>query len=97
MLILTVLHVDQSLQMELYKVYNLPMLHPSLPMHTQYDIKGTYLATLMEGMFVSLPSTLDVKLCLMTNRHLCMFDKAHFSMESINWCVYALFINDMIE
>ena len=48
----------------------------------------------MEGMFVSLPSTLDDKLCLMTNRHLCMFDKALYSVESINWCLYALFINE---
>ena len=94
MLILTVPLVDQSLQMDLYKIFNLPMLHPTLHMHAQYEIKGTYLATLMEGMFISLPSTLDVKLCLMTNRHLCMFDKALYPVESINWCVYALFIND---
>ena len=45
-------------------------------------------------MFVSLPSTLDLKLFLMTNRHLCMFDKALNPRESINWCVYTLFIND---
>ena len=94
MLILIVPLVYQSLQMELYKVYNLPMLHPTLHMHAQYEIKGTYLATLMEGMFISLPSTLDDKLCLMTNRHLCMFDKALYPVESINWCIYALFIND---
>ena len=94
MLILTVPIVDQSLQMELYKVYNLPMLHHTLHVHAQYKIKGTYLATLMEGMFISLPSTLDVKLCLMTNRHLGMFDKALYPVESINWCVYALFINN---
>ena len=94
MLIMTVPLVDQSLQMELYKIYYLPMLHPTLHMHAQYEIEGTYLATLMEGMFVSLPSTLDVKLCFMTNRHLCMFDKALYPVESINWCGYALFIND---
>ena len=94
MLILTVPLVGQYLMMELYKVYNLPMLHPTLHMHAQYEIKGTYLATLMEVMFISLPSTLDVKLCFMTNRYLCMFDKALYPMESINWCVYALFIND---
>ena len=82
MLILTVPLVDQSLQMELYKVYNLPMLHPTLNMHAQYEIKGTYLATLMEGMFISLPSTLDVKLCLKTNRHLCMFDKELYPVEA---------------
>ena len=84
MLILTIPLVDQSLQMDLYKVHNLPMLHPTLHLHAQYGIKGTYLATLIECMFISLPSTLDVKLCLMTNRHLCMFDKALYLVESIN-------------
>ena len=81
MLILTIPHVDQSLQMDLYKVNNLPMLHPTLNMHAQYEIKGTYLVTLMESMFISLPYTLDVKLCLMTNRHLYMFDKVLYPVE----------------
>ena len=62
-LILTIPLVDQSLQVNLYKVHNLPMLHPTLNVHTQYELEGTYLATLMEGMFVSLPTALDVKLC----------------------------------
>ena len=70
------------------------MLHPTLNMHAQYKIEGTYLATLMEGMFISLPSTLDVKLCLITNGHLCMLDQALYPVGSINWCVYALFVND---
>ena len=60
MLILTVPLVDQSLQMNLCKVHNLPMLHPPLNVHAQYELGGTYLATLMEGMFVSLPTALDV-------------------------------------
>ena len=94
MLTLTVHLIDQSLQMDLYKVHNLPLLHPTLHVHAQYEIKGTYLATLMEGMFIFLPSTLDVKLCLMTNRHLGMFDQALHPVERINWCVYVLFIND---
>ena len=37
MLILTVPLVDQSLHMNLYKVYNLPMLHPTLNVHAQYE------------------------------------------------------------
>ena len=62
------------------------MLHPTLNVHAQYELEGTYLATLMEGMFVSLPTALDVKLCLITNGHLCMFDQAsrincHFTIN----------------
>ena len=94
MLILTIPLVDQSLQVNLYKVHNLPMLHPTLNVHAQYKLEGTYLATLMEGMFVSLPTALDVKWCLVTNGHLSMFDQTLYPVEHINWCIYALFINE---
>ena len=94
MLILTVPLVDESLQMDLYKVHNLPMLHPVLNVHVQYELEGTYLGTMMEGMFVSLPTALDIKLCLITSGHLCMFNQALYPMECTKWCIYALFIND---
>ena len=94
MLILMVPLVDQSLQMNLYKVYNLPMLHPILHVHAQYEIESSYLATLMDGMFITLPTALDVKLCLMTNGHLCMFNQALYPVEQMNWCIYTLFINN---
>ena len=60
MLILTVPLVDQLLHMNLYKVYNLPMLHPVLHVHAQYEIENTYLATVMDEMFITLPTALDV-------------------------------------
>ena len=94
MLILTVPLIDQSLHMNLYKVYNLPMLHLTLHVHAQYEIENLYFATVMDGMFITLPTALDVKLCLMMNGHLCMFKQALYPVECTNWCVYALFIND---
>ena len=94
MLILTVPLVNQSLHMNLYKVHNLPMLHPVLHVHVQYEVENTYLATVMDGMFITLPTALDVRLCLMTNGHLCMFKQALYPVEQTNWCIYALFIND---
>ena len=94
MLILTVPLVDQSLQLNLYKVYNLPMLHPILHVHAQYELESSYIATVMDGMFVTLPTALDVRLCLMTNGHLCMFNQALYPVEQTNWCIYALFINN---
>ena len=48
----------------------------------------------MEGMFISLLTALDVKLCLVTNGHLCMFNQALYLVEHTNWCIYALFINN---
>ena len=99
MLILTVPLVDQSLHMDLYKVHNLPMLHLTLHALAQYEIEGSYLATLMDGMFITLSTALDVRLCLMMNGHLCMFNQVLYPVECMNWSIYALFINnkDQIE
>ena len=94
MLILTVPLVDQSLHMNLYKVHNLPMLHPTLHVHAQYEIEGSYLATVMDGMFITLPTALDVRLCLMTSGHLCLSHQVLYPVECMSWCIYALFIND---
>ena len=94
MLILTVPLVNQSLYMNLYKVHNLPMLHPTLHVHVQYELEGSYLATIMDGMFITLPTAIDVKLCLMMNGHLCMFNQALYPVEHMMWCIYALFSNN---
>ena len=94
MLILTVPLVDQSLHMNLYKVHNLPMLHPTLNVHVQCKLEGPYLVMMMEGMFITLPTALDVKLCLVMNGHLCMFNQVLYRVDHTEWCVYALFIND---
>ena len=95
MLILTVPLIDQSLHMNLYKVHNLPMLHPMLQMLVQYEVEGPYLATMMDSMFITLPTAIDVKLCLVTNGHLCMFNQSLYPVDNTNWCIYALFINDI--
>ena len=94
MLILTFPLIDQSLLMNFYKVHNLPMLHQTLHVHPQYEMESSYLATVMDGMFITLPTALDVRLCLMTNGHLCMFNQALYPMECMSWCIYALFSND---
>ena len=70
------------------------MLNPILHVYAQYELESSYIATVMDGMFVTLPTALDVRLCLMMNGHLCMFNQALYPVEQMDWCVYALFIND---
>ena len=70
------------------------MLHPTLHVHVQHETEGYYLATVMDGMFMTLPTTLDVRLCLMMNGHSCMFNQVLYPVECTSWCIYALFIND---
>ena len=95
MLILTIPLVDSSLQMNLYKVHNLPTVHPKLKVQANYKLEGKYFATLMHEMYVALPDKENVRLCIVSKEHLCLFDQAVYPVESVTWCVYALFLNDL--
>ena len=44
LILLTTPLTDQSLEMDLYKIYNLPTLHPKLKIEFPYQIEGEYLA-----------------------------------------------------
>ena len=55
LVILTVPFVDQSLQMDIYKVHNLPALHPELNIQFTYQLQGKYLAIGKHGLYAALP------------------------------------------
>ena len=52
MLILTVPLIDTSLQMNLYKVHNLPTVHPVLQVQANYELESKYFATLKHNMYM---------------------------------------------
>ena len=72
MVILTMLLID-SLNVNLYKVHNLPMLHPQYQIQVEYEMEGAYLATHMHGMYATIPKETDIKLCMMYQVHLCTY------------------------
>ena len=73
------------------------MLHPTLHMHVQYGIEGPYLVILMDSMYFVLLIDIVVRLCLITTGHLCMFNQALYPEDNTNWCIYALFISNIIK
>ena len=64
MVILTIPLIDSSLDVNLYKVHNLPMLHPQLQIQVVYELEGVYFATHMHGMYATIPKETDIKLCI---------------------------------
>ena len=97
MVILTIPLIDSSLNMYPFKVHNLPMLHPQYEIQVEYELESAYLATHMHGMYVTIPKEMDIKLCMMSQGHSCMFEEPLYSIDKIDWCVYALFINDLTK
>ena len=97
MVVLTIPLIDSSLNINLYKVHNLPMLHPQYQIQVEYELEGTYFVTHIHCMYATIPKETDIKLCMMSQGHLCMFEEPLYLVDKIDWCLYALFINDLTK
>ena len=63
LIILTIPLMDQSLEMNLYKVYNLPALHPELKVEFTYELEGEYLAITKNKLYAALPTAREIRIC----------------------------------
>ena len=77
--------------MNVYRVHNLPTLHPELKIQFTYQLEGKFLAVSRDGIYATLPKDRDIQICQATNGYLCMMNQALYPIEKIEWCIYALF------
>ena len=94
LIILTIPLMDQSLEMNLYKVYNLPALHPELKVEFTYELEGEYLAITKNKLYAALPTAREIRICKGTGGYLCLMNQALYPIDRLEWCVYALFTDD---
>ena len=93
-IVMTIPLKDTSLQMNVYKVHNLPLIHPKLNVSVTYELEGKYLAIGHEGHYVSLPEEGELIMCLLTQGGLCKMNQAMCPSDKVDWCIWALFIKD---
>ena len=93
-MLLTIPLIDKSLKMNVYRVHNLPALDPKLKIAAEYQLEGEYLAIDEHGLYVALPDAREIQICLTSQGGLCVMNQALHPIESINWCIYALFTQD---
>ena len=93
-MLLTIPLIDKSLKMNVYKVHNLPALDSELKAASEYVLEGEYLAIDEHGFYVALPDAREIQICLTSQGGLCVMNQALHPIETINWCIYALFIQD---
>ena len=94
LIILTLPLTDQSLEMNLYKVYNLPVLHPELKVEFTCELEGEYLAIAKNKLYAALPTAREIRICKGTGGFLCLMNQALYPIDKLEWCVYALFTDD---
>ena len=93
-LLLTIPLIDKSLQMNVYRVHNLPALQIKLGVAAEYIIEGDYLAVDQHGLYVALPDAREIQICMTSQGGLCVMNQALHPVETVEWCIYALFIQD---
>ena len=90
-ILLTIPLTDQSLEMNLYRVHNLPLTALDLHMTAIYDLEGEYLAIGKKGMYVAIPDRESIQICIMSELGLCTMKTVLYLADMIEWCLYALF------
>ena len=93
-MLLTIPLIDKSLEMNIYKVHDLPALQVKLGVAAEYVLEGDYLAVDQHGLYVALPDEKEMQICLTSQGGLCVMNQALHPVETVEWCVYALFIQD---
>ena len=92
--LLTIWLTDQSLEMNIFKIHNLPLVHPEYHVSAKYKIEGDYVTVDKKGMYVALPGENSLQICLMSDLGLCTMRNALYPSKLVEWCVYALYIED---
>ena len=83
-ILLTIPLTDQSLEMNLYRVHNLPLTAPDLHMTATYDLEGEYLAIGKKGMYVAIPDRESIQICIMSELGLCTTKTALYPADMVH-------------
>ena len=81
LIILTIPLTDQSLEMDIYKIYNLSALYPKLKVEFPYQLEGEYLAITKNKLYAALPTVGEIRICKGTEGYLCLMNQALYPAE----------------
>jgi hypothetical protein len=84
--------VDKNLDLELYKVHVLPIVHPVLKVRFVYQVESRYLAISRSLGHMTLPREEEVNVCTATDGHLCFFNSALYPIDKASYCLLALYL-----
>ena len=94
-LFLTIPWADQSLVMNLYKIHNMPALHPKLHVQFEYQLEGEYLAITKDKQYAALSPLLKTYKYVRPLKDIfAPMNQALYPVDKIEWCVYALYKQD---
>ena len=93
-ILLTIPIIDSMLELNIYRVHNLPAIPPGHKIATTYLLEGDYFAIGKHGVYAALPKEKSIQVCLESDVAICMIGQALYPTMHITWCIYALFVED---
>ena len=88
--------VSTDLKMDLYRVHNLPAVHPEYNIYVKYDLESSYFAVSHNGQFVSVPDEATVAQCEMNGHSVCHYKAPLYPKDRCQLCLCALY-DDILE
>ena len=93
-ILLTIPIIDSTLELNIYRIHNLPAIPPGHKIATTYLLEGDYFAIGKHRVYAALPNERSIQVCLESDLAICMIGQALYPMMHITWCIYALFVED---
>ena len=89
--------VDKSLQLNLYRIYNIPLVHPILKKSFKYSVQEEYLAIRSDTQYISFPLGTDIMACQVSNGKFCHINSPLYTADTSDSCSCALFLKTKKE
>lgn len=86
--------IDKDLQFDLFRAYNLPLLHPQLKKVFTYELESPYIALRHDGNYLTIPTHDDVLTCTISAGHFCNLNTPLYPTKTTTFCIYHLLVND---
>ena len=93
-ILLTIPIIDSTLELNIYRINNLPAIPPGHKIATTYLLEGDYFAIGKHRVYTALPNEWSIQVCLESDLAICIIGQALYPMMHITWCIYALFVED---
>ena len=82
--------VDKSLQFNLYRIHNIPLVHAILKKSFRYSIQEKYLAIRSDAQYILFPLSTDRTTCQVSNGQFCHINSPLYTADTSSSHGYAL-------
>ena len=92
-ILMTIPLLDKTLELNIYRVHNLPVIPTGQEVEATYQLESKYFAIGKHGIYVTLPTTQSVRTCIQSELAICILEQALYPVRHVTWCVYSIFID----